>query len=203
MDGARASRFPPIGWENRPQISDEIAECQTRLREIKDAAPKAERIWNAGNHDLRFETRLAICAPEYSNVYGIHLKDHFPDWNTAWSTWINNDVVVKHRFKNGIHAPHNNALWAGKHIVTAHLHSLKIQQITDYNGTRYGVDCGMLGKIFPQTGEQFIDYTEDNALNWRNGFVILTFHNKRLVMPELVFLPNEHEYEFRGKVYKI
>jgi hypothetical protein len=96
------------------------------LSEIEKVAPKARRIWTLGNHDSRFETRLATVAPEYANVHGVHLKDNFPLWEPCWATFINSDVVVKHRFKSGLHAPHNNTMWAGRTIVTGHLHSQKI-----------------------------------------------------------------------------
>ena len=109
-------------------------------------------------------------APEFAKVAGIHLRDHFPDWESGWSCWINNDVVIKHRFKGGIHAPHNHTLWAGRTIVTGHLHSAKVMPISDYNGTRWGVDGGCLA----DTGAKaFLDYTEDSPKNWRSGFVSL------------------------------
>ena len=35
-------------------------------------------------------------------------------------------------------------------------------------------------------GDQFIDYREDNPVDWRSGFAILTFYKGMLLMPELV-----------------
>jgi hypothetical protein len=131
MDCASISRFPPIGWENQPTLEEEIGAVQRRLREIHDASKDAEHVWTLGNHDGRFETRLATVAPEFSMVKGVHLKDHFPDWTPCWSVWINDDVVVKHRLKGGLHATHNNTLWAGRTIITGHLHSQKVTPVTD------------------------------------------------------------------------
>lgn len=200
LDGARISRHAPIGWEKRPEVVDELEACKERLGEVEKAAPNAKKIWNLGNHDGRFETRLATIAPEYARIHGFHLKDHLPYWLPAWSTWINDSVVIKHRLKGGVHATHNNTLHAGKSIVTGHLHSLKVTPFSDYNGTRFGVDCGTLAD--PE-GPQFVDYTEDGPKNWRSGFVVLTFHKGRLLWPEPVHVIGDGEVEFRGKVIRV
>ena len=201
LDGASVSRHPPIGWENRPTLVDEIIACQTRLREIVKAAPKAKTYWTLGNHDSRFETRIATVAPEFAKIHGVHLKDHFGDnWINCWSLWINDDVVVKHRWKGGTHATHNNTLGSGKTMVTGHLHSLKVTPYTDYNGSRYGIDCGTLAET---NGNQFVHYTEDNPVSWRSGFAVLTFHKGRLLLPELVQVRSPEEVEFRGKVWRV
>src|SRR5208282_4793719 len=80
----------------------------------------------------RFETRLASLAPEYAKIHGVHLQDHFPLYRPAWSVFINGEVLVKHRFRGGIHAVHNNLLWSGTHIVTGHLHSAQVRALTLY-----------------------------------------------------------------------
>lgn len=200
-DFANVSRFPPIGWENRPTIQQELEACQDRLEEIEKASPKgASFIWTLGNHDGRFETRLASVAPEFAKVHGVHLKDHFPRWSPAWACWINGEVVVKHRWKGGIHAPHNNTINSGKTMVTGHLHSLKVTPWSDYNGTRFGVDCGTISEPY---GPQFSDYTETSPVNWRSGFVVLTFHNGELLWPEICHVRKEGKVEFRGKVIDV
>lgn len=193
LDGATISRHPPIGWEDRPKLEDEIETCKERLYEIQRAAPAAEHIWTLGNHDGRFETRLATVAPEYAKVHGVHLKDHFPKWRPCWSCWINDEVVVKHRYKGGAHATYNNTLHAGKTTVTGHLHAGVVRPFHDYNGRRWGVDDGTLADV---TGPQFRDYTEDNPLNWSQGFVALRFVRGRLLQPQLVTVigPDEVDY---------
>lgn len=201
FDGAKISRHPPIGWERRPDVIDELEACQERMTEIDDALPKAaQRVWTLGNHDARFETRLATVAPEYARVKGFHLKDHFPVWDAAWSAFINSDVVVKHRFKGGLHAPHNNAVTSGRTSVTGHLHSAKVHPWTDYNGTRFGVDTGC---IADPEGEQFRDYTEDNSLNWRSAFAVLTFKGGKLLWPELVVRWDKNTVQFRGELIRV
>lgn len=201
MDFPKISRHPPIGWESTPDVADEIENAQDRLHEIAVSAGRARKIWTLGNHDARFETRLATVGPEYAQIHGVHLRDHFPLWEPCWSVWIN-DVVIKHRFKGGIHAPHNNTVNSGRSIVTGHLHSQKVTPFTDYNGTRYGVDSGC---IADPDGKQFVDYTEDSPKNWRSGFIILTFIDGKLILPELVQVSQikKDHVEFRGSLHKV
>jgi hypothetical protein len=200
FDGASISRHPPIGWETRPSVADEIEACKERLKEIKEAAFDARKIWSLGNHDGRFETRLASVASEFARVTGFHLQDHFPDWTPCWDAWINKDVVVKHRYKGGAHAPYNNTLHSGKTMITGHLHSAKVQPITDLNGTRFGVDTGCLADPW---GPQFVDYTENGQKDWRSGFCVLTFIGGKLLWPELVTVWDKSTVQFRGEIIKV
>jgi hypothetical protein len=200
FDGARVSRHPSIGWEDKPSVIQEIEVCQERLGEIQDAHPKAKHIWPLGNHDGRFESRLANVAPEYARVNGLHLRDHFPHWEPCWSCWVNNDVVVKHRYKGGVHAAHNNIVASGKSMVTGHLHSGKVTPYSDYNGIRWGVDLPTMADPY---GPQFVDYTEDNSRNHRSGFAILTFYKGVLLCPEIVFVYDGEEVQFRGSVINV
>lgn len=197
FDGASISRFPRIGWDSKPTVAQELAACKERMDEIEAAARTKQLYWPLGNHDSRFETFLAAKAPEYQGVDKFHLKDHFPMWKPCWSVWINDNTVVKHRFKGGLHAPHNNTLWAGRSMVTGHLHSPKVVGLNDYNGTRYGVDCGTLADPY---GPQFVDYTEDSPVNWRSAFGVLTYWKGRLLYPELVQVVEDGKVEFRGQV---
>ena len=199
FDGASISRHPPIGWESVPDVEQEVNAAQERMAEIRDAAPNAKRIWPLGNHDARFEMRLATVAPEFARMNGFHLKDHFPYWHPCYSCWINDDVVVKHRWKGGVHATHNNTLGSGKTMVTGHLHSLKVTPYSDYNGTRYGVDTGTLAD--PE-GPQFA-YSEDNPHNQRQGFAVLKFWKGKLLPPALVTVLDEGRVHFRGEVIDV
>ncbi len=199
LDGATISRHPPIGWEHSPTLVEEIETVKLRLDEITGAAPNAKFYWPLGNHDARFETRLATVAPEYAKIHGVHLQDHFPEFSACWSVWINNSVVVKHRWKGGIHAPWNNTIYAGKTIVTGHLHSGKVYPFTDYNGTRWGVDAGCIADPY---GPQF-EYLEDSPRNWRAGFAMLKFVHGELLPPELVTVWDEKRIAFRGELIKV
>jgi len=198
LDGASISRHPPMGWENQPSLIDEIDTVKKRLTEIRKASDAA-LFWPLGNHDARFEMRLAAKAPEYAKVHGVHLQDHFPDWTPCYSVWINDDVVVKHRFKGGVHATHNNTVASGKSMVTGHLHSAKVTPYDDYNGTRYGVDCGTMAD---PSGPQF-EYTEDNPRNHRQAFCVLKFIEGQMMMPQLVLVRDENTVEYLGKLVKV
>ena len=202
LDGAQISRWPRIGWDSRPTVIQELEAVTERLQEIEEAAGTRNLYWNLGNHDARFETFLAAKAPEFQGVSGFHLKDHFPMWLPSWSIWVNDTLVVKHRFKSGIHATHNNAMWAGKSMLTGHLHSLKVTPLSDYNGTRFGIDSGTLAQPY---GPQFEDYMEDNPGNHRSGFVVLTFWKGRLLWPELAHVLDEDSglVQFRGQVIEV
>lgn len=200
FDGASISRHPRIGWDSKPSVIQELKACEMYLGEIEDLAGRAKLVWALGNHDARFENRLANTVPEFMAVGGFTLKDHFPAWIPCWSCWPTDTVVVKHRMKGGVHATHNNAVNAGVSVVTGHLHSLKVTPFNDYNGERYGVDTGTLAD--PE-GPQFVDYLEDNPTNWRSGFAVLTFRNGRLLWPELVHRFSNSEIQFRGQVIDV
>lgn len=199
LDAATISRHPPLCWQDMPTVKEELEVCQERMGEIAKASGKALKLWPLGNHDARFETRLATVAPEFRDVHGTKLSDHFPDWEPCASVKINDNVVVKHRYSGGIHATYNNTLRSGVTIITGHLHSQTIREWTDYNGTRYGVDTGCMADIYdPQFG-----YLEDNPRNWRSGFCILSFRNGRLLRPELVTVVEDGIVEFRGELIEV
>lgn len=198
FDGGAISRFPRIGWDNKPSVIGELKAVDERLGEVEQVAGSAKMIWTMGNHDARYETFLASRVPEFQGIDGFTLKARYPRWTPAWSCWVNGDTVIKHRWKGGIHATHNNTLNSGVNFVTGHLHSLKVTPFSDYNGTRFGVDTGTLA--YP-AGEQFT-YDEDNPKNHRSGFAVLTFHNGQLLWPELVHVRDEDAgiIEFRGGI---
>jgi hypothetical protein len=201
MDCARISPHPPVGGEKRPRVIDELETAQERTHEIALAAPEgAHKIWTLGNHDAWFETRLAAVAPDYEHITGMHLRDHFAAWVSCWSVFVNDDVVIKHRHRSGIHSTHNSPLWAGRTTVCGHHHSAKVTPFTDYNGTRYGVDTGSLADT---DSEAFVDYTEDNPLDRRSGFCVLTFVGGKLLMPELALTWDERRVQFRGRLIEV
>ena len=204
FDGASISRYPRIGWDSTPSVIQELKACDIALGEIEDTAKKVrsntQLIWTLGNHDARFENRLAANAPQYEFVKGFSLKDHFPAWHPCWACWPAEGTIVKHRWKGGIHATHNNTVNSGVNIVTGHLHSLKVTPFDDYHGTRYGVDTGTLAD---PSGPQFENYLELSPTNWRSGFAILTFHDGNLLWPELVHTWADNQIEFRGKIHDV
>jgi len=200
FDGARISRFARIGWDKTPPLRDELKTVTARLKEIEEASGKAELYWPLGNHDARFETKLAQNDPEYEGIAGFSLKDHFPAWRPCWSVMVNRNLLITHRWKGGKYAVANNTLNAGVSMCTGHLHSLKWIPHTDETGTRYGIDCGTLAE---PVGPQFLNYTEDNPKDWRSGFVVLTIHKGKLLTPEVAEVIGEGEISFRGTVVEV
>lgn len=195
------SRHAPIAWETRPKVSEEVDNLKAMLSEVEKSSVQGVRlIWPLGNHDSRFETRLATVAPEYANIHGVHLKDNFPKWEPCWAAFINSDIVVKHRVKGGVYAPRNNTIAAGRSIFTGHLHSLKVWPHSDYNGTRFGGDCGTMADPY---GAQFYNYTELSPLDWRSGFLLLTIRKGELLWPEQVFVRAPGVVDFRGALHNV
>jgi hypothetical protein len=202
FDGAAISRHDPTD-QPATTVLQELKACQGALGEIEEAA-KAERhnvklIHTWGNHDARFANRLAQHAPQFKDVLGFKITDHIPDWEFCWACWPTPKVIVKHRYKGGIHATHNNTVQAGVSVVSGHLHSLKVAPFNDYNGVRYGVDTGTLAE---PDGPQFT-YAELNPNNHRSGFAVLTFFNGELLWPELVHSFSEDCIQFRGEVIDV
>lgn len=202
LDGSSISRHPRIGWQTTPTHKQELEALQDRLGELVMARPQAKRIRIRGNHDIRYDSYLASMAPAIEGVRGSCLTDFLPEWQHAWSAMVNKDeLMVKHRYHNGIHAVYNNTLKSGVSIVTGHLHSLKVTPWTDYRGTRYGIDTGTLANPW---GPQFL-YMEDNARNWRSGFAVLSFKDGKLLPPELLHVVDEEKGAvcFRGQLFNV
>ena len=179
-------------------MADEIEAVKERLAEIESFAPEGcPLMWPAGNHDSRFGARLAQQAPEYLAVDGFDIADHFPSWQFCWSLWINGHTIIKHRNANGVHAAYNNVLKGGKSIVTGHTHRLQATQFADYNGLRWGIECGTLSDFGPENDKY--SYAEDNAANWSQGFAILHFTESGMLMePEFCRVLSGSAY-FRGE----
>lgn len=214
IDGASISRWPVSSFvesKGRPTVVAELNEAAARHKDYEKLKSVRFLVWNLGNHDARFETRLAEKVPEYAGVNGFTLKEHFPHWLPAWRTdfalggavkglpgWAQPAtlVTVKHRMKGGMHAGQNNALWAGTSIVTGHDHMLKAYPITNSHGLMWGVHAGTAAPI---DSPQFTHYTEDNPVNWQEGFAILHFKDGRFIGPELVHCDRGRAY-FRGEV---
>jgi len=202
FDGASISRYDVT---ELPQTSviQELKACQGALGEIEEVAKAARHnvklLFTWGNHDVRFGNKLAQHAPQFKEVQGFKLTDHIPDWDFCWAVWPTNQCIIKHRYKGGIHATHNNTVQAGVSLVSGHLHSLKVTPFSDFNGVRFGVDTGTLAEI---DGPQFT-YAELNPSNHRSGFAVLNFFNGKLLWPELVHKFGEGLIEFRGQVYDV
>jgi hypothetical protein len=195
------SRHPSINWEKIPTVQEEIEAISDWLQELMDASKNSRRIWAAGNHDLRFESRIANNIPQARGVKGVHLKDHFPGWQPCWRVDINEDIIVRHREYGGEHADWNNVVKSGKTIVTGHDHRLGVVPYTDYRGTRYGIRTGFM--CDSPEDKQFVNYLEARRPNWLAGFAVLTFAQGKLLLPEIVKKWSENEVEFRGGIVRV
>ena len=195
FDGASISRFPKSGFSAHeiPTVKQELEAVSDRLGEIEKVAGNAKCIFTLGNHDARFESRLANVAPEFEGVRGFSLKEHFPRWLFCMSVMVNKNLMIKHRHRNGAHAVYNSTLHAGVSMVTGHLHRLQAAIFSDYNGSRWGVDTGTLS----DTEGDHMSYGEDNPKNHCSGFAVLTIVNGRLIQPEFCAVLDGVAY-FRG-----
>lgn len=198
FDGSSAGRHGRIGWSKSPNVAQELAAVQERLGEIEAVRANAFLHHTWGNHDLRFDTKLAAQVPEFEGVAGMSLKEHLPAWSFSMSLMVNNNTMIKHRVANGLHAAYNNTLRSGVNIVTGHLHRLTATSWGDYNGRRYGVDTGTLAV---PDGEQF-SYAEDNPTPHGSGFAVLTYYKGEMLPPELAEVIDEEAglFTFRGQV---
>jgi len=201
FDGAVLSRFPKINFDRQPSVLDELNYCKTHLDAIEKVRPAGCRlIWTLGNHDMRYESALVSRAPEFSGVDGFNLKYHFPNWETCWSFWVNEDTVIKHRHKGGRYAGYNNVQASFSNIFTGHTHVLTLSPISTFDQKTYwGVQTGTLADI---NADSF-SYTEDNAKDWRQGFVMASWERGRLLMPEMIQVCGENEVEFRGEILEV
>jgi len=202
FDGASISRYD-VTDQPATTVIQELKACQGALGEIEEVAKAARHnvklLWTWGNHDVRFGNRLAQHAPQFKEVLGFKLTDHFLDWEFCWAVWPTDEVIIKHRYKNGVHSTHNSTVNAGVSTVCGHLHALKVTPFSDLRGNRFGVDTGTLAEI---DGPQFT-YAELNPSNHRSGFAVLNFFNGRLLWPELVHKFDEDHIEFRGEVIDV
>jgi predicted phosphodiesterase len=177
IDGARISRHPSVRGSKAPKIEKEIEAAKKWLKML----PKARHLlWTIGNHDIRIDNYIAANAGELDG-YILSLGEHFPAWELAWAFDING-TEVRHRFRSGIHAGWNNALHSGTSMVTGHTHQLQVTAMRDRNGSRWGVETGMMNDPF---GPQF-EYAEGSPSRAQQGFVVISFdEDGRMMPPEL------------------
>ena len=194
-DCGTISRHDPIMFESYPSLLEEYECCLSHLDKVAEAAGDATLFRNIGNHDTRFEARLAKNAPEYKGMPGTTVSELFPKWKHQWSLVLNDCCIVKHKWHAGVHAAYNNVLKSGVSFVTGHTHRLDVRAYTDYRGIRYGIETGTVADPY---GPQF-SYIEDNPRNWQPGFTVLTVDGQQIT-PEPCRVINGKAL-FRGKTY--
>jgi hypothetical protein len=191
-----ASSHRPIAWKKEPKVEDELVEVETRIGEIKDSAPGADRYINWGNHDIRFDNRLAEQCDWLRGVSGSSLVHHFPEWKFQNAIRVNEvELEIKHRNKSGQYAPANNVKDAGFSYCSGHDHNFNSFRWANLRGTFWGIDTGMGAEPW---GPQF-EYRENNTANWASGFAVLTFIKGKLQPPEMVPVIEPGVIWFRGE----
>lgn len=195
-DFPKLSTHRPIAWKKDPEPKDELDEVETRLGEIKRAAPGAERFWDWGNHCIRFDNRIAEHVQGLRDIKGSSLVHHFPEWRFQNAIRVNEfELEIKHRNKSGMYATANNVKDAGFSYCSGHDHNFNAFRWTNLRGTFWGINTGMGAEPF---GPQF-EYAENNTRNWASGFAVLTFINGKLQPPEMVPVIEPGVIWFRGK----
>lgn len=196
LDGATISRHPPGGWETAPTIKQELEAVQARTSDIeRSVAPGVKLMRTYGNHCYRFEARLAANVPEYRGVKGFTLREHLPKWIDSQRIDINDDTVILHDWHSGLHSGWNDVLKGGCNVVTGHTHELGFKAHAGFKHTHFGIKTGMLAE---EDQEQFQYRKGKPGFNWRSGFVVLTWVNKRLIQPEFCTVEFDGRAYFRG-----
>lgn len=205
MDCPQISKHPPMGWENIPALHEELEAAQDHLNDIAKAAGKARKIWLLGNHDQRFERRIATVAPEFKKVKGVHLADHFGLWEKGWSCLINGRVaggatMVKHI---PVSMGENSLLLrirkSGISVINNHAHAQNSAQLSDYRPfDLYGTDAGMIAdKEHPA-----FEYSQDSPKNWRSGFVEQSYRDGLHLPPQLATKYDDDHMHFKGQLIR-
>ncbi len=196
FDGATISRHPPHGWQDMPSVIEEIDVNKLYHAELKKAAGNPKCYWVWGNHDARFDAKLAGKVNQFKGVQGMTLPDHFHEWEFCESVILNENMMVKHRWHGGVHAAFNNTVKAGISLVTGHTHRGNIRPYADLTGVRYGIECPTLAY---KNSPQFF-YCNHNPVNWQEGFLVIDYI-EGIPHPEIVEV-KEGKAWWRGKVWK-
>lgn len=199
IDGTRVSKHPRLRNQAAPRVSDELKECKYQINRLYGSEV---RIWNLGNHDQRVDSYLANNAPEADDLAS-SLPSWFPEWQFGYSVMINRGLPnaipceVRHYYRTGVHARHNNIMYSGIHMVTNHTHGAGVTPFNNRMGRIYGIETGMLNS---NHATQF-EYGFGAQSRANGGFAVLTFEeNGNLLPPELC----EHVYGkawFRGRAW--
>ena len=175
FDGTRVGRHGRLRGQSAPRVKDELNATSEKLAMLVGAE---HQFFTIGNHDQRVDMYMANAAPEMDDAV-MSLADYFPNWQMCWAVTINGHTEIRHRFRSGIHARHNNTIHSGRNIFTNHTHQLGITPFDDRNGRRWGGETGMLN--WPDAPQ--FEYTEGAPTRWVPGFMVLTFDSDGNLLP--------------------
>jgi hypothetical protein len=203
FDGASISRHDPLGWQTLPTVIEELDATKNFLDEIARAAPTAKRRFVVGNHDSRFDRRLATETQDFKGVKGFRLSDHLKGWPMSYAVLVNEETdpaFVVHSIRGGMYAPRNNVLAAGCTVFTGHLHSQKTIPVSTLLDDWEGVDSGTLAD---RDGPQF-SYVSSRPTDWREGFAVERYDRNGYRYPvelcRVQHVKGEARAVFRGEV---
>ena len=200
FDLPQVTHHRPIAWKKHPDIRDEIEEVRTRLGEIQTSCHGAERYWVWGNHDLRYDNRLAEKIPQYEDVTGMRLQHHFVEWKFQNAIRINDtELEIKHRYRAGEMAVRLNVMRSGISYLTGHDHNRQLYRWRNARGTFYGINPGLMAEA---SGPQF-EYDENHILNHDSGLAVITFEKGKMLPPELIEVMEPGKVFFRGRVTEL
>jgi hypothetical protein len=196
LDMGGASRHLPSMWSDvsKPKVKDELAAGQTHLRDLREAAGNPECYWIRGNHDDRFDKYLAAHAAAFEGMGAFTLADWFQDWRMCWRLDVGDNVSFVHRFHNGVHAAHNNAMKSARTVISGDTHALEVKPWNNWTRRLWGVQCGMIGD---PTWPCF-NYRLAQPGQQQPGFVVLTWKDGELMTPEPCEVVNGAAW-FRGE----
>ena len=179
FDGASISRHPSIRWEYKPSVKEELDACKEYAEAIERAVeghPNVRLVWVWGNHDERFDSKLANMVGEFKDIEGFSLVDHFPRWEFTQALLVNHCAYFVHDVHAGKHAAYNNVQDFGPnvHVFTGHTHRLTTRTKTFFTGRGKATETGTLCDIgYPQ-----FQYVRGNPVDWQPGFVVVNIHGQ-------------------------
>lgn len=198
FDGAGVSRHPPLGNDPVPTLPQELDACREASALIWDASKGADHLRIPGNHGDRIARYVAANAPQFGGQPGTRIEDFFGDWTWAQSHLLNDGLFITHNYKGGIHAGHNNALWAGCSVATGHDHKLKAYPIDDFRGRRWGIHMGTLQNIYHPA----FAYMGHKPRDWASGLVYIEVLPDGRVYPELIYVEADGTARWRGRTWR-
>lgn len=196
FDFSSISRHDKIGWNPEFTVQQELEAGVEFLDMVRESTPKSQFYMLASNHNIRFNSFLRKHAPQFMGVKGMNFEDHVKNWTHCLSIMLNKNTMFLHGWHSGVHATYQNTLKSGINLISSHLHQMDCKPYADYTGTRYGVCTGTLA----DKSSDFFRYTNSTPLNWVSGFVVLTYINHELQMPEFANVNNHGKVFFRGKI---
>jgi hypothetical protein len=205
FDFPQISRHDPLDFRKVSSVADELDFVKKRLREIEAVANNKCKLYRCfGNHDSRFVKLLAKSVPQYANVRGFTLEDHFPEWDHGMTVHVNpghpGETMFRHiPVQGGLHAAYNSALKSGINFVHGHLHRGQSSIINDYRGTRYGVDLGTLSATALGEDEGKFDYDGDGPRNMMQSFGVFHWDRQRRLLPPELCQVIDGVAHFRGE----